>query len=84
MLQTRMEAWKDAKQQQWLQEGRQVGRQVGQQEEAANILLRQLQYRFGDVPSWANEEITKANLTDLEKWSLRLLDAKSLDEVFDS
>ncbi|MBF0139171.1 MAG: DUF4351 domain-containing protein [Magnetococcales bacterium] len=41
-----------------------------------------LQRRFGSVPDWANEKITKANLSSLEEWSLRIFDAQSLDDIF--
>ena len=58
----------------WLQQGRQQG-------EGA-ILLRQLQSRFGDIPSDARDKITKADLPTLEEWSLRILDAQSLEDVF--
>jgi hypothetical protein len=88
MLATRAEAWK----QQWLQEGEQRGRQEGQQEgeqkgrqagEAA-ILLRQLGRRFGALPGWAQDRIAVADTTALEEWSLRLLDAGSLEDVLGS
>ncbi|MBF8271696.1 MAG: Transposase, partial [Magnetococcales bacterium] len=43
---------------------------------------RQLKCRFGTVPDWANEKIAKAEPPSLEEWSLRVLDAQSLDDVF--
>ena len=52
------------------------------QEGEANILTRQLQRRFGTVPDWASEKIAKADLSSLEEWSLRFVDARSLDDVF--
>ena len=54
----------------------------GQQEEAAKLLLRQLSRRFDTVPTWAREKIATADLTSLEEWSLRILDAKTLDDLF--
>ncbi|MBF0141665.1 MAG: DUF4351 domain-containing protein, partial [Magnetococcales bacterium] len=60
----------------------QEGRQEGRQEEAVAMLKRQLQRRFAAVPDWANEKITRAELSALENWSLRILDAHSLDDVF--
>ena len=59
----------------WLQQGRQQG-------EGA-ILLRQLQRRFGDIPSDTRDKITKADLSTLEEWSLQVLDAQSLEDVFE-
>ncbi|MBF0180584.1 MAG: Rpn family recombination-promoting nuclease/putative transposase [Magnetococcales bacterium] len=64
------------------QRGEQRGRQEGEQIGEAKILMRQLQRRFGAVPAWANEKIAKATSLSLEEWSLRVLDAQSLEAVF--
>ncbi|MBF0605233.1 MAG: Rpn family recombination-promoting nuclease/putative transposase [Nitrospirae bacterium] len=64
------------------QEGIQIGEQKGEQKGEAKMLTRQLQRRFGIVPEWANEKITKADLSSLEEWSLRFVDAQSLEDVF--
>jgi predicted transposase YdaD len=63
------------------QEGRQEGRQEGKQEGKADTLTRQLQRRFGPLPQWAADKIATANLATLEEWSLRILDAPSLESV---
>ncbi|MBF0462223.1 MAG: DUF4351 domain-containing protein [Magnetococcales bacterium] len=63
------------------QEGIQVGIQEGEQKGEAKMLVRQLQRRFGNVPEWANEKIAKADLSSLEEWSLRILDAPTLESV---
>ena len=64
------------------QEGRQEGMQEGMQQAGYKILSTQLTHRFGDLPKWATEKIDNADIDTLEKWSLRLLSAKKLDEVF--
>jgi hypothetical protein len=46
------------------------------------IVLDLLEHRFGMVPDWARERLAVADRADLRAWSRRLLDAKSLDEVF--
>ncbi|MBF0420941.1 MAG: DUF4351 domain-containing protein [Magnetococcales bacterium] len=56
-------------------------RRDSRREGQAAMLTRLLQRRFGSVPNWANEKITKANLSSLEEWSLRIFDAQSLDDV---
>ncbi|MBF0110273.1 MAG: DUF4351 domain-containing protein [Magnetococcales bacterium] len=56
--------------------------QDGRQKEGALILTRLLQYRFGTVPEWADDKISKAELPSLEHWSLRIFDAQSLEDVF--
>jgi len=48
----------------------------------AAILTRQLQRRFGDLPTWVQEKIAKADLSILEKWSLQFVDAQYLEDVF--
>jgi len=59
-----------------------VGKLEGHRDGEAAILTRQLQHRFGAVPDWASDQIAKAEPPSLEKWSLRFVDAKSLDDVF--
>ena len=63
---------------------RQEGRQEGRQEESTAVLLRLLQRRFGNVPTWVHKKIAKADLSTLGEWNLRILDAKSLEDVFDT
>ncbi|MBF0439870.1 MAG: DUF4351 domain-containing protein [Magnetococcales bacterium] len=58
----------------WLNQGEQKGE--------AKMLTRQLRRRFGTVPDWASAKITEADFSSLEEWGLRVLDARSLDEVF--
>jgi Putative transposase, YhgA-like/Domain of unknown function (DUF4351) len=77
MLATQAEGWK----RQWLREGEQKGRQEGRQEGEATLLLRLLERRFGTLPGWALDRIAAADTVALEEWSLRVLDATSLDDV---
>jgi hypothetical protein len=69
MLANRPAEWK----QRWTQEGRREG-------EAA-LLTRLLERRFGTLPDTAKDRIAAADVSSLEEWSLRVLDAGSLDEV---
>ncbi|MBF0421095.1 MAG: DUF4351 domain-containing protein [Magnetococcales bacterium] len=62
--------------------GIQIGEQIGEQKGEAKILTRQLQRRFGSIPDWAKEKIAGAEPPSLEEWSLRFVDAQSLDDVF--
>ena len=73
MLATRAEMWK----QQWLQAGRPESRQEGE----AAVLLRLLERWFGELPTWVRDRIASAEAATLAEWSLRVLDAGSLDEV---
>ena len=63
------------------EEGKQEGRQEGRQEEAAVLLGRLLERRFGPLPPWAQQQLAAADLASLETWGLRLLEATSLEEV---
>ncbi len=68
-----------------LQEGRQegiaIGEQQGERKREAAVLTRQLQRRFGVLPSWASERIAQADLATLERWSLRILETTTLGDV---
>jgi flagellar biosynthesis/type III secretory pathway protein FliH len=67
------------------QEGKAEGKAEGIAEataEARERLLRQLAVRFGNVPSSIESRVRRASKQDLDVWSIRLLKAKSLLEVF--
>ncbi|MEO5335172.1 MAG: Rpn family recombination-promoting nuclease/putative transposase [Magnetococcus sp. YQC-5] len=69
MLATHVEKWsRDIEQKGW---------QAGE----AKMLTRLLQRRFGDLPHWASQKIADAELSTLEEWSLRILDATTLESV---
>ncbi|MBF0436369.1 MAG: DUF4351 domain-containing protein [Magnetococcales bacterium] len=55
---------------------------IGEQKGEAKMLTRQLQRRFGSVPDWVSEKIAEAEPPSLEEWSLRFVDAQSLDDIF--
>ncbi len=50
-------------------------------DERIKLLTRQLETLYGTLPKWANEKIAAAQSRTLEKWMMRLLKAKSLEEV---
>lgn len=57
-------------------------RREGHKEGEAHMLTRLLQRRFGTVPDWVSNKVAEADQSLLEEWGFRVLDAKSLDEVF--
>ncbi len=63
---------------QWEKEGIQKGRVEGQ----ADLLLRLLTRRFGTIPDTTTERIRAATAEQLETWSLNILDAETLGDVF--
>ncbi|MBF0185953.1 MAG: DUF4351 domain-containing protein [Magnetococcales bacterium] len=62
--------------------GIQIGEQRGKQEGEASVLLRQVQRRFGQVSDDLKAMVISADLSQLEAWTDRILDAKTLDDVF--
>jgi predicted transposase/invertase (TIGR01784 family) len=60
------------------QEGEKKGRQIGEQILLQRILTR----RFGALPDWAQDRLLQASPGQLEQWADRLLEASTLDSVF--
>ncbi len=54
----------------------------GRKEGELTILRGLLGKRFGDLPAWVDERLTTLSTGELEDLSLRLFDAKSLEELF--
>jgi hypothetical protein len=81
MLATRAAEWK----QQWLlegeQKGRLEGRLEGEQKGEAKVLLRLLERRFGSVPDAMKDRIAAADVSELDTWIMRVLDAGSIEDV---
>lgn len=46
------------------------------------LLHRQLQLRFGTLPPWAEEKLAHASAVQVEHWGANILNAVSLEEVF--
>lgn len=65
-----------------MEEGRHKGRQEGRQEESAELLVTLLKKRFGQLSAPVCQKIIQTDLATLKRWILRVLDAKSLDDVF--
>ncbi|MDP2751095.1 MAG: Rpn family recombination-promoting nuclease/putative transposase [Rhodocyclaceae bacterium] len=65
-----------------MQQGRQEGRQEGMQQGEGVLLHRQLARRFGASPEAINAKLSHATVEQIELWGDRVLDAKTLDEVF--
>ena len=66
-----------------LQEGHQKGRQEGRQEGEVALLMRLLVKRFGNVSESIESRLTQATIADLELWGDRILEAKTLTDIFD-
>ena len=64
-----------------MQKGRVEGEQEGARKEAMSLLTRQLERRFGPLSKAVLRKLKAADLVTLEAWSLRVLDAGSLEAV---
>jgi len=67
--------------QEGLQEGRQEGLEEGRQEGELRVLRRQIERRFGTLPSWAEEGLAGRSTAELEDLSVRVLDATSIEDL---
>lgn len=61
-----------------MQQGIEQGRVEGERAVVERLLLR----RFGALPRSASERLVGASMAELERWADRVLEAKSLDDVF--
>ncbi|MBI1789076.1 MAG: hypothetical protein HYR60_16215 [Acidobacteria bacterium] len=46
-----------------------------------SIVRGQLETKFGKLPKWVDERLGHAKLSDVERWSKKLLTAETLDDV---
>jgi predicted transposase YdaD len=87
MLSTRIEQWetdiRTESREEGRKEGREKGREEGKLEGEAFLLSRQLELKYGPLPQWVKDKIAVADKDSLENWGLKLINASSLDEVFE-
>lgn len=84
-----LEQWETQGIQKGLQKGLRKGMQEGRAAERTKALLRarqtlqrQLRHKFGRLSQASQQTLSQAGYRQLSFWSLRLLDAQSLDDVF--
>jgi hypothetical protein len=66
----------------WIQAYKAEGRAEGLVEGEGRVLLRQLRRRFGELRGDVVERIRTAKLDQLDDWTERFVDARTLDDVF--
>ena len=69
--------------QQGVKQGVQQGMRQGRVEGERMVLERQLRRRFGPLAPEVADRLNRATAADLETWADNVLDAETLDEVFD-
>jgi len=67
--------------QQGLEEGKQQGLEEGELSGKLKVLRRLIEKRFGPLPDWAENRLATRSARELEEWSVRVLDAKTLEEL---
>ena len=65
-------------------EGMRVGRDEGMRQGRVQMLEQQLTRRFGPLAPAVSDRLHEGSATDLEAWAGSLLDARTVDDVFDS
>jgi predicted transposase/invertase (TIGR01784 family) len=63
------------------QEGIQIGKQQGRQEEATNLLIRQIKRKFGELDRELTTKIANLTLEQLENLGEELLDFTTIDDL---
>jgi len=63
------------------QRGEQRGELRGELKGELRIMRRLIERRFGSVPDWAEERLSKLSAAELEALSVRVLDGGSLAEL---
>ena len=66
----------------WMAEGAAKGRAEGKAEGKAEMLLRQIRRRYKALPSGIEDRVRAAGSDQLDEWSERLIDGKSLADIF--
>lgn len=66
-----------------VQQGLKKGLKQGSRDGAAWMLLLQLERRFGEPPAWVVDRIARADVTTLKGWAIKILDANSIETVFE-
>ena len=78
MITNRFEEWKERQRLVGVEQGVELGRLDGER----TLVLRQIQHRFGDLPVELRLRLQSASQAELENLADRVLDATSLDDLF--
>jgi len=64
--------------------GKEEGVEIGIVKGQSRLLKRQLECRFGALPQWATEKLTRASEHELEIWGDAILTAPTLEALFNT
>jgi len=74
--------WKQQGVEEGLEKGLKQGRQEGLQEGETGLLLRLLEWRFGQIDEVIRTRVRSADSQILQVWGKRILTAQTIEEVF--
>jgi len=63
------------------EKSREEGRQEGRAEGELAVVRRLIEKRFGSLPDWASGKLVALSAAELEDLSVRVLDARSLEDL---
>lgn len=63
------------------EQGTEQGIERGIEQGRADLLLKQLRLKFGDLPDEVRSRVRRASADDLDRWAAHVLTAGSLDDV---
>jgi len=64
------------------QKGRLEGRKEGRRQGTSSTLSTLIAHKFGPLPEWVQSRLEEATETELNRWTLRVLDAQRIEEIF--
>ena len=67
-----------------MEKGMEKGIDKGISQGQLKLLTALLRQRFGEVPEWAVARLRAAAPAQVETWALRVLEAESLEQVFEA
>jgi hypothetical protein len=63
------------------EEGQREGRQQGREQGRKQVLVDQLNQKFGELPEWASKMLGSASAEDVDRWLRRILKSATLEET---
>ncbi len=82
MLEDNSDSWLHQWESQGIQKGLVQGLQQGRRQAQQNTLIRQIRHKFGRLPRARHQQLIQASSRQLAVWSLLVLDAATLDDLF--
>ncbi len=82
MLAERVKEWNRESMERGMERGMQRGMQKGMQKGALQLLTRQLEKKFGDLPQELVLQLNQADEEQVLQWSERILTADTLGDIF--